>query len=50
LEQVYEAMQLCLIDGNRDFRKCQAEIKALKVCMDAGKKRAAQGKGQKQQY
>ena len=35
-DQVHETLALCLADSNRDWRKCQAHVAALKACMRAG--------------
>ena len=32
---LYEELELCLADNNRDFTKCKTIMKAVRMCMSA---------------
>lgn len=32
---IYYNLETCLVDNNRDWRKCQSIVKELKLCNDA---------------
>ena len=34
VQEVYNTLELCLADSERDWAKCQHELKAFKVCYD----------------
>ena len=34
VQEAYNALELCLADSERDWAKCQTELKAFKVCYD----------------
>lgn len=40
--QVYEAMELCLAETDRDWRKCQHAVAAVKACMAAQERKREQ--------
>ncbi len=35
VQQVYSKLELCLADSQRDWKKCQKELKAFKQCYDS---------------